>query len=244
MKTLFSFVAGAVVMAGLLGLVVWHVPLALLGTVALGAACLAWLVVIVVLPWNLFFQARHLLFEMRRSRERGLVVSVEQEAQTVGVQRRILRISIALHVVSAALVGLGSWWSAEPLGSAFAALFLLSTLFRPAVEYYRFLRRQLTEVLEEVKDPREDVARLVRDVDATTGQLKAQQQRLHELSQEMGKLETDSVARTTQAHRRLDAVIRKFDESLDRLTDNREVIAGLKAFLRLVRDPDSASQQG
>jgi len=244
MKTLFSFVAGAVVMAGLLGVVVWHVPLALLGTIALGAACLAWLVVIVVLPWNLFFQARHLLLEMRRSRERGLVVSAAQEAQTVGVQRRMLRISIGLHVVSAALVGFGSWWSAEPLGSAFAALFLLSTLFRPAVEYYRFLRRQLTEVLEEVKYPREDVARLVRDVDSTTEQLKSQQQRLHELTRELAKLETDSVARTTQAHRRLDAVIRKFDESLDRLTDNREVIAGLKAFLRLVRDPDSASQQG
>ncbi|MDP2270087.1 MAG: hypothetical protein Q8N23_09760 [Archangium sp.] len=33
-------------------------------------------------------------------------------------------------------------------------------------------------------------------------------------------------------HRRLNAVIRTFDEPLDRLTDDREVIFGLKAFLR------------
>ena len=243
MKTLFSFVAGAVVMAGLLGLMVWHVPLALLGIIAVGTACLAWLVVIVVLPWNLFFQARHLLFEMRRSRERGLVVSSEQETQAIAVQRRMLRVSIGLHLVSAALVGLGSWWSGEPLGSAFAALFLLSTLFRPAVEYYRFLRRQLTEVLEEVKYPREDVARLVRDVDAGSELVRVLQQQQLEFSRDLARQEKESVSRTTEAHRRLDAVIRKFDESLDRLTDNREVIAGLKAFLRLVRDPDSTAQQ-
>ena len=151
----------------------------------------------------------------------------------------MLRVSIALHVASAALVGLGSWWSAEPLGSAFSALFLLSTLFRPAVEYYRYLRRQLTEVLEEVKYPREDVARLICDVDAGKEQLKLQEQQHLELTRELARLEADSVARSAGAQRRLEAVTRKFDESLDRLTDNREVIAGLKAFLRLVRDPDS-----
>ena len=33
------------------------------------------------------------------------------------------------------------------------------------------------------------------------------------------------------------ALARKFEESLDRLTDNRELISGIKAFLRMVRDP-------
>ena len=37
------------------------------------------------------------------------------------------------------------------------------------------------------------------------------------------------------------ALTRKFDESLDRLTDNRELIAGIKAFLRMIRgDSDPA----
>jgi hypothetical protein len=35
----------------------------------------------------------------------------------------------------------------------------------------------------------------------------------------------------------LAALARKFEESLDRLTDNRELISGIKAFLRMVRDP-------
>jgi len=243
MKTLFSFVAGAALMAGVLGVLVWHLPLALLGAIALGIACLVWLVVIVVLPWNLFFQARHLLFELRRSRARGLVVAEEHETQAVAVQRRMLRISIGLHLGSALLLGLGSWWAAQPMGHVFAGLFLLSTLFRPAVEYYQYLRRQLTEVLEEVKYPREDVVRLIHDVDHGKQQLKEHGEQQVEFTRELARLESESIARTTEAHRRLDAVIRKFDESLDRLTDNREVISGLKAFLRLVREPDATAQQ-
>jgi len=243
MKTLFSFVTGAALMAGVLGVLVWHLPLALLGAIAVGVACLVWLIVIVVLPWNLFFQARHLLFELRRSRARGLVVGEEHEAQAIAVQRRMLRISIGLHLGSALLLGLGSWWAAQPMGHVFAGLFLLSTLFRPAVEYYRYLRGKLTEVLEEVKYPREDVVRLIHDVDAGKDQLKHHAEQQAAFTLELARLESESIARTTEAHRRLDAVIRKFDESLDRLTDNREVISGLKAFLRLVREPDATAQQ-
>jgi hypothetical protein len=237
MKTFFGFLFGAAVTAGLLGAFVLHVPLALVATIGMGLACLAWLVVIVVLPWNLFFQARHVLLEMERSRARGLPISAEQEASTKRVQTRMLRISIALHVVSAALLWLGSWLSNEPLGNVFAGLFLLSTLFRPAVEYYQYLRAQLFEVMNEVKYPRDDVAKLIAEVKADAEHIRALQHSHAELTRELQKLETTTVARTTEAHRRLDSVARKFDEALDRLTDNREVIAGLKAFLRLVREP-------
>ena len=37
--------------------------------------------------------------------------------------------------------------------------------------------------------------------------------------------------------RKLDAVARKFEETIDRLTDNQEIIAGIKAFLRLIQAP-------
>ncbi|WP_171064386.1 hypothetical protein [Actinomadura soli] len=35
--------------------------------------------------------------------------------------------------------------------------------------------------------------------------------------------------------RRLDAMGRQFEETVARLTDNQEVIAGIKAFLRMLR---------
>jgi hypothetical protein len=240
MKTFFAFLFGAALTGALLGAFALNVPLAFLATLGVGVACLAWLVVIVVLPWNLYFQARQVLFEMKRSRARAIPVSEEHEAETRRVQARMLRISIGLHLVSAGLLWLGSYLSNEPLGSAFAALFLLSTLFRPAVEYYRYLRVQLGDVLNEVKYPRDDVAKLVADVRRDSDRLDAVEAAHRELTAQLAKLEHSSLSRTNEAYRRLDTVARKFDEALDRLTDNREVISGLKAFLRLVREPHAA----
>ena len=237
MRNLFAFVGGALLSGALLGVLVLHVPLALLATVAAAIACLAWLVVIVVLPWNLYFQARHLTSELQRSRARGIVVSPAQEAAAVQVARRMWRVSVGLHLASAALLALGSWLSQEPLGSTFAALFLLSTLFRPAVEYYRAVRRQLGDVLHETKYPREDVVKLIADVEAHQRELERLREDQASLTGQLTTLEGASMARATEAHRRLEGVARKFDEALDRLTDNREVISGLKAFLRLVREP-------
>jgi len=236
MKLFFPFVGGAVLAAALLGVFVLHLPLPLLATVGLGILCLLWLVVIVVLPWNLYFQARHVLFEVGRSRARGLEVSAEQEASTRAVAKRMLRLSVALHLVSAALLGLGSWLSQEPLGTAFSALFLLSTLFRPAVEYYRYLRRQLGDVLQEIKYPRDDVARLLAEVEAHRLRLDAQQEAQVDLGKQHAVFKQEALARLAHANQRFEAVARRFDETLDRLTDNKEIISGLKAFLRLVRE--------
>lgn len=236
MKTLVPFVIGALLTAALLGVFALHVPWALLATIGVGIGCLSWLVVIVVLPWNLFFQARHVLFEMQRSRARGLAVSEAQEASTRRVERRMLRLSVALHLVSAGLLALGAHLANEPLGAVFAGLFLLSTLFRPGVEYYRYLRRQLGEVMNEIKYPRDDVAKLVQEVADARARLDDQHQRQHDLHREFEAFKHESTTRLQQANVRFDQVARRFDEALDRLTDNREIISGLRAFLRLVRE--------
>src|SRR6516162_2954512 len=126
MKALVPFFFGAVIAAAVLGLFVLHLPMAVVATVAVGLLCLAWLLVIVVLPWNVYFQARHVLFEMERSKRRGIAVVAEQEAEAARVERRTLRISLGLHAVSALLLALGAVLFSQPLAYAFSALFLLS----------------------------------------------------------------------------------------------------------------------
>jgi hypothetical protein len=231
MKALVPFFFGAVIAAAVLGLFVLHLPMAVVATVAVGLLCLAWLLVIVVLPWNVYFQARHVLFEMERSKRRGIAVVAEQEAEAARVERRTLRISLGLHAVSALLLALGAVLFSQPLAYAFSALFLLSTLFRPGVEYYRYLRRKLSDLLADVTYPREDVMALVNEV-------RAQAPRLRALEQSHEQLGRESLARDQSQQRKLDAVVRRFDETLDRLTDNREIVAGLRAFLRMVKESD------
>jgi hypothetical protein len=231
MKAIVPFFIGALAAAAVLGVFLLHVPLPVIATVAVGLLCLAWLLVIVVLPWNVYFQARHVLFEMERSKRRGIAVAPEQQAEAARVERRTLRLSLGLHGASALLLALGAALFSQPMAYAFSALFLLSTLFRPGVEYYRYLRRKLSDLLADVTYPRDDVMTWVSEV-------RAHGARLHALEQAHEQLCRESLARDQSQQRKLDAVVRRFDETLDRLTDNREIVAGLRAFLRMVRESE------
>jgi hypothetical protein len=237
MKSLGSFALGVVLCGALLAALHVQIPWAMVATVAAGLACLGWLGVIVVLPWNLYFQARHLIFELQRSRKRGIAVEPDQESEAQRVERRMLRVSVGLHVASAGLLALASWLYAEPLGYVFAGLFLLSTFFRPGVEYYRYLRARLSAALSEVKYPRDDVQRLVAEVRQLLADRTEQGRALTLLQTEHERLSAAMIAGDRDSQRRLDAVARKFEETIDRLTDNQEIISGIKAFLRLVEVP-------
>jgi hypothetical protein len=237
-SSFFGFVAGvlvALVVAFLVGR--FDVPFATVVTTGMGALCLVWLVVIVVLPWNLYFAARHLLQEMQKSRARGIAVRDDVEGGTRVVAQRMLRISLALHVGTAALLGVGATAYGQPAGQVFAALFLLSTFFRPGVEYYRHLRRQLAETLNEVRYPREDVVKLVDDVRTVVAASEEHARTIAELRSELHRVRAEAASRSEEHKRKLDAVARRFEETIDRLTDNQEIIAGIKAFLRLVQSP-------
>jgi len=233
----FSFVFGLALIALLVAALAFKVELALVATLAMGVVCLAWLVAILVLPWNLFFRARHLLSEMSRSERRGIAVDADARAEAKVVAARMLKLSVGLHVASALLLCLGSFLLGQRLGYAFAGLFILSTFFRPAVEYYRYLHRKLTGYLDEVKVPREDAVKLAQDVAAVVAKTQAQQASLEKLERDLAQL-TEAMRTGDQENgRKLDAVARKFEETIDRLTDNQEIIAGIKAFLKMVQTP-------
>src|SRR5207248_3226472 len=133
------------------------------------------------------------------------------------------------------------------LGYYFAGFYLLSTLFRPGVEYYKYLRSRLYELGNEVKYPREDVIKLRADVMELKSRVSRHEDQIQELEKQLGeqgyRLEMRvqqeaqaGVARHQELDRRFGSLGRKFEETVDRLTDNQEIIAGVKAFLRLVKD--------
>lgn len=235
MVRFFWVVIGAALLALLLGVAVFKVELPLLVTLGMGSVCLAWLGVILVLPWNLYFRARHLLAEMDRAGRRSVPVDEEARTESRRVASAMLRVSLGLHLASAALVALGSWLFGQSLGYAFAGLFLLSTLFRPAIEYHRYLQQKLSGFLKEVNYPRDDVLTLVDDVSRLVSSSESQRQAIATLQREL--IEQGQVVQQGDLdnQRRLDAVARKFEETIDRLTDNQEIISGIKAFLRLVQ---------
>ncbi|KUO07970.1 hypothetical protein [Streptomyces sp. DSM 15324] len=232
--------AGALVLAHVAG-----APTTVVFALGAGVLSLLWLTLLLTLPWNLCFRAHAVLAEIAVSREKGMEISEARDAEAARIARVMFRSAVAGHVVTAAVVLAVTWATGAFTGYWFAAFFLLSTFFRPAGAYFGQLRRRLGTLLKEVTYPRDDVVELRARLDrAETGtrvlEEKAEEQyeALAELRRTVDALALSTHDRADATDRRLAALGREFESTVNRLTDNQEIIAGVKAFLRLLRTDD------
>ncbi|WP_406004953.1 hypothetical protein OG440_01340 [Streptomyces sp. NBC_00637] len=228
----FAYVAGA--------------PPAVVLAVGAGVLSLLWLMLLLTVPWNLYFRAHAVLAEIAVSREKGIEISSARDAEAARIARTMLRAAVAGHVVTGALTLAVTWATGEFTGYWFAAFFLLSTFFRPAGAYFGQLRRRLGTLLKDVTYPRDDVVEMRARVDrAEAGtrvlEEKAEEQykALAELRRTVDALAMSTIEQADKADRRITALGREFESTVNRLTDNQDIIAGVKAFLRLLRTPDA-----
>ncbi|MGC5011299.1 hypothetical protein ACLQ2R_11090 [Streptosporangium sp. DT93] len=224
---------GTVVAAWLL--VYADVPLSTLLSLGLGAVSLIWLIVILTLPWNLYFGARQVVHEIHVSRERGIEVPAGHEAEAREIARRMRRFAVGGHIVSALLLAVITYFSGATVGYYFAGFYLLSTAFRPAGAYLSHLRERVGTLMSEARHPREDVVSLVARVDVLTVQVTALTETTERLREDADLLRAALRDGDEALERRITGLARRFEDTVDGLTDNHEVITGLKAFLRLVR---------
>jgi chromosome segregation ATPase len=104
------------------------------------------------------------------------------------------------------------------------------------------LRRRLETIAEDTRYPRDDVLKLRAQVEAHEAAVEQHKELLRALDDRNGFLSAQLERQRLDLEQRMTALTRKFEESLDRLTDNRELIAGIKAFLRMIRgDGDPAA---
>jgi hypothetical protein len=210
-KTAFLIFTTAVAAVTVVVLVyVLGAPMSAVLAVGLGALSLFWLLVLLTVPWNLYFQARRLLSEIRASRERGIEVQAGREGEADRIRRRMALVAVGGHLLSAGTVATVTYFSAVQAGYYFAAFYLISTLFRPAAAYFAQLRERLATMTHEVKYPREDVAELRSRVERMEKATKSVQDRITQLTAQQNRL-----------GRRFDA-------------DSQEVMTGLRTFVRLM----------
>ncbi|NUR90905.1 MAG: hypothetical protein HOY71_43100 [Nonomuraea sp.] len=214
------------------------VPLSTLLSLGLGAICLAWLVVILTLPWNLCFAARHVVREIAVSREAGIEVAAHREEEARTIARRMLVLAVAGHVVSAAVIAVITFFSGRQVGYYFAGFYLLATAFRPVGAYVAHLRERVGTLGREIRYPRADVVALRDQVNVLTADTQRLTQELKDLAAGLATARNGLEQADHDLDRRITLMARRFEETVDGLSDNQEVITGLKAFLRLVRaDP-------
>ncbi len=145
---------------------------------AIGIASFWWLVVIVTLPWNIYFHAKAVHHEAVVSQERGIPVEASTFAFVQKLSRWSLRLAIALHVLSAlAFYGLAVG-QVTPLGYPSALAALLLTALRPAIRGYEYLAERLAQLQGQVRVPREDAIELAERLKQVTRQVERLQEQL------------------------------------------------------------------
>lgn len=134
-------------------LVYADVPLSTFLSLGLGAISLIWLIVLLTLPWNLYFGARQVVHEIHVSRERGIEVPEGHEAEALEIAGRMRRFAIGGHLVSAVLLAVITYLSGAFVGYYFAGFYLLSTCFRPAGAYLSHMRERVTTLMRRPTTP-------------------------------------------------------------------------------------------
>ncbi|RAG82209.1 hypothetical protein DN069_28770 [Streptacidiphilus pinicola] len=232
-------VVGAAVVAVLLHFVA-HVSTSVLLGFGAGALCLLWLAVLLTVPWNLYFQARTARQEITEGRAAGLEIAAGREQDADRISRRLLRAALGAHLVSAVVVALVAAVSGQAVGYWFCVFYLLATVLRPGEAWLRHLRARIGVLREEASFPRDDIIALKARLDTAESGVASLDTETRRLALELDGLAVLVRQRDDQLEARIHALGRKFEDTLGSLTDNQEVINGLRAFLRLLREDRGA----
>lgn len=244
------------------------VPLTTLLYIGAGGVALAWLIVLVTVPWNLYFAAHRVIAEMAVSRERGITVRADQEMEARRIARRMLWFALGAHLGTAAVVAVIAFLSGATAGYYFAGFYLLATAVRPAVAYVAHIRERIRVLTRESTHPRDDVASLKHQADLTgksVAELRAELRRVREdlrrtestlaadithardlLTADLSRVQDAQAADRAAARtrdddlgRRIDQMVRRIEATLDGISDHQELLTGLRALVRMLK-PDPA----
>jgi hypothetical protein len=240
------------------------VPLTTLLTAGAVIIALSWLVILTTVPWNLYFAARRTTQEMAVSRERGIAVRSGYDQEAGRISRLMLRFALSAHLATALAAAAIAFASGNQVGYYIAGISLLSTAFRPAAAYFGHLRERITVLTRESTHPRDDVATLLIKVDMleqSVGELRLHQQDANEDLRRTESVLTDAIAHAQQVlagdlnrlqdmqaadraagrsrdedlERRIGQMTRRIEATLEGISDHQELLAGLRALVRMIR---------
>lgn len=264
----FLVLAGAVIalLVAWLSRVV-SVPLTTLLTAGAVVIALSWLVVLTTVPWNLYFAARRTAQEIDVSRERGIAVRPAYDQEAARIARQMLRFALGGHLGTAVAAAAIALLSGKAVGYYIAGIALLSTAFRPAAAYFGHLRERIKVLTRESTHPRDDVATLLDKADTMEQAADELRLQLRDSNEDLRRTEsalTDAIAHARQLlggdlnrlqdvqaadraaarsraedlERQIGQMVRRIETTLDGISDHQELLAGLRALVRMVRsDP-------
>lgn len=138
----------------------WQIPDGSFLDWVIAVAIFEWLLAIVTVPWNIYFEAKQILADATGSEEKEIAVDAKQVEYARVVAKRSLLIAIALHLLSALALYALAASGISIVGYISSAAALLLTILRPSVRAYQYLAARLATIRQEFKYPREDIVEL------------------------------------------------------------------------------------
>lgn len=138
-----------------------HVPTGSFLDWVIAVAIFEWLLAIVTVPWNIYFEAKEVIAQADQSSEKGIAVDEKQVKYAAMVVKRSLQIAIALHLLSAIAFYTLAATGISPIGYISSGAALLLTVLRPAYRAYEYLAVRLSAIRQTLQYPREDVLELL-----------------------------------------------------------------------------------
>ena len=168
-----------------------NMPVGTLVDWVIGIAVAWWLLAITVIPWNMHFTAKEVVYEAAESTNKGIAVNPKDVAYAANLAKRFLWLSISLHIVSAIALYLLAYYQITPLGYLAALAALLLTFLRPLHRLYEHIAHRLAQVRQQITYPREDVVEL-------RGKVTALEEGLAKLNTQLNTEDTHSWASQLQ----------------------------------------------
>lgn len=214
--------------------------------VAAAVAAVA-LFAVVKIPWDLYFGARHVQLGQQDSRRRGIQLQPGEEEEAARLARRLLALAVGLHLLGAAVSLAASLASGGRFGVFAAAAFLVTMLIRPASAMVVHVKARLRDLGRRAKLPRDDSVALDGRLTSVEARLDGLERGLLDERRGLEALWTHHDRTTTELQRaaerdrqrhlhEVDRLGLEMERALEKVSDDRELLAGLRAFLRLVKE--------
>ncbi len=126
----------------------------------IGGVTFWWLVIIVTIPWNIYFRAQEVMTDAQTSQEKGIALDTQKVYYVKKIATRSFWVALGLHFLSAiVLYGLAAF-GVTVIGYLGSIAALLLTFLRPAIRSYDYIRSRLFSIKREFSYPRDDVIEL------------------------------------------------------------------------------------
>jgi len=253
LRKYISFSIGlGIITAILAGIVQWlNISAGSLIDWIIGIASFWWLLIIITIPWNIYFDAHETLSEGNISKEKGIQVNLKQLKYVQKVARWSITGAIVLHLLSALSLYLLAATGVSNVGYVSSGLTLLLTILRPAIRGYQYLTTRLLAIKREVKYPREDaidfssqlkslktrikILEDLLDLKNPNSLIKKEQQKtqenFHQLSLQKALLE-EYQAKNTVEHERLS---REAVTAISQLSEDSQFLSNVREIIRFVK---------